>query len=154
MKDKPTSMGAGAMPTSSPSPTTALPAEDSVVVSADGRSTRRLLDALTATTTTTRTGGRRAGQSAPQKKAAEAAFEAAISRPTMYEMANRGSGYGLAVVLRDGSVFWSKGWKMCSQGCRVPLDNWTHRLHYTEVKRAGVVVKRYTCTITLRTTGG
>lgn len=153
MKDKPTSTGAGAMPTSSPSPTIAPPAEGSVVVSADGRSTKRLLDAPTATTTKG-TGGRRAGQSAPQKKAAEAAFEAAISRPTLYEMANRGSGYGLAVVLRDGSVFWSKGWKMCSQGCRVPLDNWTHRLHYTEVKRAGVVVKRYTCTITLRTTGG
>lgn len=142
MKAKPTSTARGATSTSSPSPTTVLPAEASVVVSADGRSTRR-----SPAVDTVRT--RRDPTSAPRDKVAKEAFAAAVSRPTMYEMANRGSGYGLAVVLRDGTVFWSKGWRMCRQGCRVPLDNWTHRLHYIEERRDGVIVKRYTCTIPL-----
>lgn len=137
-KTKPTA--GGATSTSPPSPTIVLPAASFVVVSADGHSTRKSQDVAVVRP--------RRDPTWSSKKEAAAALVATLSRPTLYEMKNRGSGHGLAIRLRDGTTFYSKGWRMCSQGCRVPLDNWQHQLHYVEETRNGVIVKRYTCTTT------
>lgn len=69
----------------------------------------------------------------------------AHARANAYEQRNKVSGHGLAIPLSGDDVFYSKGLKACPIGCFGRLDDWTQTLYFSEVRRGGVVVKRWSC---------
>jgi len=69
----------------------------------------------------------------------------ALNRANDYELRNRSSGHGVAITLNDGTVFWSKGRRACPIGCFNRLDDWSQTLLLSEVRRGGVLVRRWSC---------
>lgn len=72
--------------------------------------------------------------------------EEALSRPSLYELRNRGSGHGMPIQLggRYG-VFWSRGWKGCEFDCGHRLDDAACPMYVTETRRDGVYTWRRGC---------
>lgn len=69
----------------------------------------------------------------------------ALARANAYEAQNRSSGFGVALQLAGGEVFWSKSQKACPIGCFGRLDDWGRELLYSEVRRGGVLIRRWSC---------
>lgn len=82
---------------------------------------------------------------AAQRWAAQLAYEEQKAKVSAYERQNRTSGHGMQVVLEDGSVFWSRGWKGCQFGCGKRVDDWSLNLRYSEERRGGTIVRRWFC---------
>ena len=126
--------------------TVAQAVSDSVTAALRATSARMRLRGAAMPVIEDKRGRRGVVQMGPRKKRELAeAFEEALDRPTAYELAVRGSGHGLPVLLEGGSVFWSKGWRGCPNGCHGRLDDWQQKLYYVESRKDGVITKQFTC---------
>lgn len=75
----------------------------------------------------------------------EDALGEALSRASHYELRNRASGHGLAIVLDAEDVFWSRGWQACELGCGHKLDSVDVPMYVTEERRDGTYTWRRSC---------